>query len=126
MEKLCKILEMELKTYTPVGPKFVLEKINRKILHYIQHDIICQRLGLSKDQTNMFKSFVINALITDHEILSDGYIKGGKYFFFTRIGAANGSSLFYNTNARHERHECNTSNTNATRAQNEGYERDTS
>ena len=51
---------MELKTYTPVGPKFVFEKIKIKVLHYIQHDSIRQRLGLSKDQTNMFKSFVIN------------------------------------------------------------------
>ena len=58
--KLCKVLEMELKTYTPVGPKFVFEKIKFKVLHYIQHDFICQRLGLSKDQTSMFKSFVIN------------------------------------------------------------------
>ena len=60
MEKLCKVLEIELKTYTPVGPKFVFEKIKFKVLHYIQHDFIRQRLGLSKDQTSMFKSFVIN------------------------------------------------------------------
>ena len=59
-EKLCKALEMELKTYTPVGPKFIFEKIKFKVLHYIQYDFICQRLGLSKDQDKMFKSFVIN------------------------------------------------------------------
>ena len=68
---------MELKTYTPVGPKFVFEKIKFKVLHYIKHDFncerlglskdqtsmfICQHLGLSKDQTSMFKSFVINEL----------------------------------------------------------------
>ena len=51
---------MELKTYTPVGPKFVFEKIKFKVLHYIQHDFICQRLVLSKDQASMFKSFFIN------------------------------------------------------------------
>ena len=55
-----KVLEMELKTYTAVGPKFVFEKIKFKVLHYIQHDFIRQRLGLSKDQASMFKCFVIN------------------------------------------------------------------
>ena len=45
---------MELKTYTPVGLKFVFEKIKFKVLHYIR-----QRPGLSKDQINMFKSLVI-------------------------------------------------------------------
>ena len=44
---------MELKTNTPVGPKFVFEKIKYKVLHYIQHDFIRQRLGLSKDQASM-------------------------------------------------------------------------
>ena len=56
-EKLCKLLEMELKTYPPVGSKFVFEKIKFKVLHYIQHDFIRQRLGLSKNQASMFKSF---------------------------------------------------------------------
>ena len=60
VEKLCKVLEMELKMYTTVGPKFVFEKIKVKVLHYIQHDFIRQRLGLSKDQASMFKSFAIN------------------------------------------------------------------
>ena len=54
VEKSCMVLETELKTYTPVGPKFV------KVLHYIQHNFIRQRLGLSKDQASMFKCFVIN------------------------------------------------------------------
>ena len=43
VEKLCKVLEMELKTYTPVGLKFVSEKIKFKVLDYIQHDFIRQR-----------------------------------------------------------------------------------
>ena len=46
---------MELNTYTPVGPKFVFEKIKFKVWDYVQHDFICQRLGLNKDQTSMFK-----------------------------------------------------------------------
>ena len=45
----------ERKTYTPVGPKFVFEKIKFKVLHYIQHDFIRQRLRLIKDQTSTFK-----------------------------------------------------------------------
>ena len=53
-------MEVELKTYTPVGPKIVFEKIKFKVLHYIQNDFIWQRPGLSKDQSSMFKSFVIN------------------------------------------------------------------
>ena len=60
VEKLCKVLEMELKMYAPVGPKSVFKKIKFKVLHYIQHDFICQRLGVSKDQTSMLKSIVIN------------------------------------------------------------------
>ena len=51
---------MARKTYTPVDPKFVFEKIKFKVLHYIQHDFTCQRLGLSKDQASIFKSFIIN------------------------------------------------------------------
>ena len=60
MEKLCKVLEMELKTYTPVSLKYGFEKIKFKVLHYIQHDFIRQRPGLSKNQISMFKSLIIN------------------------------------------------------------------
>ena len=60
VEKQCKVLEIELKTFTLVGLKFVFEKIKFKVLHYIQHDFIRQRPGLSKDQISMFKSLVIN------------------------------------------------------------------
>ena len=60
VEKLLKVLEMELKPYTPVGPKFVFEEIKVKVLHYVQHDFICQRLGVSKYQASIFKSFAIN------------------------------------------------------------------
>ena len=54
---------MELKTYTPVGLKFVFEKTRFKVLHYIQHDFIRQRPGLSKDQISMFKSLTVNYFI---------------------------------------------------------------
>ena len=63
VEKFCEVLEMELKTYTPVRLKFVFEKIKSKVLHYIQHDFIRQRPGLSKDQISMFKILVINYFI---------------------------------------------------------------
>ena len=51
---------MEPKRYTQISPKFVFEKIKFKVLHYIQHGLIRQRPGVSKDQTSMFKSLVIN------------------------------------------------------------------
>ena len=72
---------MELKTYTPVGSISLFEKIKLTVLHYIQHDFICPCPGLSKDQTSMFKSFVINQLV-------NGYIKGDKYSFFIKVGEA--------------------------------------
>ena len=60
VEKLCKVfLEMELKTYTAVGLKFVFEKIKFKVLHYIQH-FIHQHPERSKDQISMIKSIFIN------------------------------------------------------------------
>ena len=64
MEKSRKVLEMEPKTYTPVGLKLAFEKIKFKVLHYnLQHDFICQRPGLSKDQISMFKTLAINYFI---------------------------------------------------------------
>ena len=57
MEKLCKILEMELKTYTPVRLKFGIEKINFKILHYIQHDFIRQQPERCKGQISMIEYY---------------------------------------------------------------------
>ena len=63
VEKLCKVLEMELKTYSPVDLKFVFEKIKFKVLQYIQHNSIRQCPGLSKDQISMLKSLVINYFI---------------------------------------------------------------
>ena len=63
LERLWKGLQMELKTYTQASWKFVFEKIKFKVLRYIQHDFVCQRLELSKDQISMFKSLVINWLL---------------------------------------------------------------
>ena len=60
---------MQLKMYTPINPKSVFEKIKFKVLHYIQYDFIRQHLELSKDQTSMFKGFVVNCLSQDIEIL---------------------------------------------------------
>ena len=83
VKKLLKILEMELKTYAPVSSKFVFEKIKIKVLHYIQHDSIRQRPGLSKDQASiMIKSLVANYFILKYH---NGYIRG-KYFLFIKVG----------------------------------------
>ena len=82
VEKLCKVLEIELKTYTPIDLKFVFEKIKFTVLHYIQHNFICQRPRLSKNQISMFKSLVVNYFILKYVAHSHGYIKGNKYLFF--------------------------------------------
>ena len=63
MENLCKVLETELKMYTPASLKLIFEKINFKVLYYIQHDFIRQQTGLSKDQISMFKYLTINYFI---------------------------------------------------------------
>ena len=63
MEKLCKVLEIELKTYAQVDPKLFFENIKFKILHYVQHDFICQRPGLSRDQISIFKSLFIKGTV---------------------------------------------------------------
>ena len=50
VQKLCKVLEIEFKMFSPVDPKFAFEKIEFKVLHYIQHDFTGQYQRLSKDQ----------------------------------------------------------------------------
>ena len=66
-----------------VGPKFVFEKIKFKVLHYIQHDFICQRLGFRLSCPKF--SYQLVTVIVDYEILlrtySDDHIKGNKYLF---------------------------------------------
>ena len=102
MEKLGKIVKMELKTYTTVVPKFVFEKIKFNHFHYIQNDFIFQRPRVSKDQTSMFKHlvnyFILKSLLIDRGIFSyflclstmlNDYVKSDKYFFFIKVGAEN-------------------------------------
>ena len=85
MWKNCKVLEMELKTYTPVSPKFVFEKIKFKVLHYIQY-FIRQHQGFSKDEASIFKSLVIDYFILKY---CHTFIKDNKYFFIIKVGATN-------------------------------------
>ena len=73
-----KINPVELKTFTLVSLKFVFEKTKFKVLHYIQHNFIRQRPGLSKDQISMFKSLAINYFILNIVTHCNGYIKGDK------------------------------------------------
>ena len=61
VENLSKVLEMELKTYSPADLKFVFEKIKFKVLHCVQHDLIRQCQEIIKDE--MFKSLGINYFI---------------------------------------------------------------
>ena len=56
------------------------------VIHYadnavIQYDFICQRLGLSKDQTGMFKNFVTKTLIYRKNVLKDVFLASGKWHF---------------------------------------------
>ena len=80
---------MELKTYTLAGLKFVFEKIKFKVLHYILHDFIRQRQGLSKDQISCSKASLLTVLSSNIVTHSNSHIKGDKYFFFIRVSAAN-------------------------------------
>ena len=77
--KLCKVLEMKLKTCTPVSLKFVFEKIKFNFFHYIQHDFIRQRSGLIKGQTSMFKriskALLLNFSSSNIVAHSNGYRK---------------------------------------------------
>ena len=70
---------MELKTYIPVGLKFVFGKIRFKVSHYIQHDFIRQRPGLSEACSKALLLTILSSNMVKH---SNGYIKGDKYFFF--------------------------------------------
>ena len=81
VEKLCKVLEMELRKYTPVNLKFGFEKIQFKILHYIQHDFIRERPGLVKITLACSKALLLIISCSNIATHSNGYIKGEKYFF---------------------------------------------
>ena len=69
---------MELKTYYPIGQKFVFERIEFEVVHYIQYDFIRQRPGLSKDQTSIFKSFLAKTLIHRKNVLKYVFLASGK------------------------------------------------
>ena len=65
VEELCKVLEMELKKRTP---RLIWNSFLKNFLHYIQHDFIRQRPGLSKDQISIFKSLVSNYFILKYRL----------------------------------------------------------
>ena len=67
------------RTFTPVSPKLVFEKIKFEVLHYIQHDFIGQRSGFSKDHTSMSRSLVFNYFILN---IATHLQKIYKHFFF--------------------------------------------
>ena len=82
VEKLCKVLEMELKKYTPVSLKFIFEKIKCKVLHYIQYDFIRQRQGSVKIRLACSKVLLLNISSSNIVTHSNGYTKGDKYLYF--------------------------------------------
>ena len=81
VEKLHKVLKMELKTYTPVGLKFIFEKVKFKVLHYIQHDSFVTAQGSVKIRLACSKALLL--IISSSNIVThfNGYIKSDKYFF---------------------------------------------
>ena len=85
------------------------------ILHCLFHDVIAIVCFISltiASISNMFLINLLNSIITN-------ILNVCKLTFNSlrsqEIVEDIGSSLIYNTSARHERHECNTSDTNATR-----------
>ena len=88
-EKSCKVLEMEIKTYTPISLRLVFEKIKFKVLQYIQHVSIVNAKGSVKIRLACSKAFLPTISSFNIVTHSDGYIKGDKYLFFIKLGAAN-------------------------------------
>ena len=89
VEKLRKVLEFERKTYTPVGLKFIFEKIKFNVLHYIQHDFIHQRQGSVKIRLACSKPLLLTISSSNIVTHSNGFIKGDKHFFLKKVGVAN-------------------------------------
>ena len=56
MKKLCKVQEMELKTYTSVDPILVFDKIKFKVLHYIRGKLIHELRVASQSSDIQVKS----------------------------------------------------------------------
>ena len=85
MEKLCKVLEMELRTYSPVSLKLVFEKIKFKVLLYNQHDF---RLAYLKALLLTFQPFGISTFqISSHIVMV--ILKVTNISLFIKVGAAN-------------------------------------
>ena len=85
MEKLCKVLEMELRTYSPVSLKLVFEKIKFKVLLYNQHDF---RLAYLKALLLTFQPFSISTFqISSHIVMV--ILKVTNISLFIKVGAAN-------------------------------------
>ena len=85
MEKLCKVLEMELRTYSPVSLKLVFEKIKFKVLLYNQHDF---RLAYLKALLLTFQPFRISTFqISSHIVMV--ILKVTNISLFIKVGAAN-------------------------------------
>ena len=79
MEKLCKVLEMELRTYSPVSLKLVFEKIKFKVLLYIQHDF---RLAYLKALLLTFQPQMLSHIVMV-------ILKVTNISLFIKVGAAN-------------------------------------
>ena len=75
-EKLCRVFKMELKTYTPVGLKLVLEKNKFKLLHYIQHDFILNIQDSVNIRLACSKVLLLTISFSNIITYSNGYIKG--------------------------------------------------
>ena len=79
-----KVLEMELKTYT-------------RVLHYIQHNFIRQRPGLSKDKITCPKALLLTISSSNIVTHSNDYIKGDNISFFNKSSCSKcspGTKLF--------------------------------
>ena len=62
-KNLVKFWKWNLKTYTPVGLKFVFEKIKLKVLHYLQHELFVNAQDSVKIRSK-FLLLTISALST--------------------------------------------------------------
>ena len=89
VEKLCKILEMELKTYTPVSLKFVFEESNLKFCIIFNLIFFVNAEVSVKIRLACAKALLLTTSSSNIVTHSNGYIKGDKYFFFIKVSAAN-------------------------------------
>ena len=83
-EKLCKVLEMELKTHSPVGLKFISEKIKFKVFIIFNMVSFDNTQGSVKIRLPCSKAFLLTISSSNTVSHSDGCIKSDKYLFFCR------------------------------------------